>query len=1127
MGKDNNKDKKSEYAQLSIFDFLSEMQEEMDAWGEEFDEDELAQMHVEEVTSMDLPLGWENVFDTDESTIGIEAASVSDGLIKSLNQLGCVDIEYISTITGKDYKTVIGELKGSIYQNPDTWGECFFKGWETEEEYISGNISSKLQSAYIANEEYNGYFNDNVIALEKALPAPVSPDDIYVTLGSPWVPVDVIREFVLQLFVRSSKYNYQWMKYGLLINVRHDDMTGTWEVEWPNYYRFGYDIMEKYGTKRRDPVDILKRTLNMQSVAVYDIKKSNSTKSGKVSVLNKEETVLAIEKQKQLIEDFQKWIWADEERKMRLLEIYEKKYLCIKQRHFNGSFLEFPNMNPDIELFPYQKNAVARILFTPNTLLAHDVGSGKTYVMIAAGMELRRMKQADKNLYVVPNNIIGQWKSIFLSMYPEAKILIVEPKNFTPAKRKDVLKEIRDEDYDGIIMAYSCFNQISISAKCQLEMLNLELKKLEETAQNPNARTNRILNRIEKLKEKKLEKQCEKEEDTIFFDELGISRLYVDEAHNFKNVPIDTKIDSVMGISKTGSKKCQDMMDKVRIVQRQNMGKGVVLATGTPITNSITDAYIMQSYLQSGQLAILELQSFDSWVGMFAEKTTNFEIDVDTSTYRMATRFSKFYNLPELTTMLASIADFHQVDDSAGIPVHNGYVDATVKKTKDFSEYLKYISKRAEDVRNGHISRSEDNMLKITTDGRKAALDLRLVDNAARFTVISKVFMCAENVASIYKNATASKSTQLIFCDTSTPKSGFNMYDELKQLLLKLKVDEKDIAYIHEATTESKREQLFEMVRKGEIRILIGSTFKLGLGVNVQDKLIALHHLDIPWRPADMVQREGRILRQGNENAAVQIFRYITEGSFDAYSWQLLETKQRFIADLLSGSIEQREGTDIDDTVLNYAEVKALAIGSPLIRERVELSNELSRFQILQRKLVAARLQYKKELSEMPELINRLRDLIPKCKDDSEFFWANAKEYDSDEKKAIRAQIHQATHTEEVTKEEQVVCEYQGFEVVVPARVSVVHPIIKLRRSGEYSVELTNTEFGGMQRIDRCLDDLKKRYEDLVKRLNDTLSKQKFMQSELDKNEDYVEKIMELKTKIEAIDKRLGVDKNE
>lgn len=1080
-------------------------------------------IHVNEVTSMDLPMDWDNFYLSDVDTEVNSVESVSDGLIKSLNKFARVDIEYISAITGKDYKDVIRELRGSIYQNPATWGECFFMGWETAEEYLSGNIRAKLVEAIKSNKEYNGYFQDNVDALKKVFPANLSQTDIYVTLGSPWIPVEIIRDFIFYLDKDNRSYYYQHWR-NVVNTVTHDEVTGTWEIR---NNMISYVCQEKYGTKRRAMSDILLRTLNMKNVAVYDTEKSDLTKSGFVKVLNRDETVMALEKQKALIKEFQNWVWKDFDRKNKLISTYVELFGSTKQRHFDGSFLEFPTMNPAVKLFPYQKNAVARILFSANTLLAHDVGSGKTYVMIAAGMEQKRMGISKKNLYVIPNNLIGQWKEIFLEMYPGAKLLCVDSKSFTPDKREAVLEKICNEEYDGILMAYSCFSMIPISIQCELDMLDEELADLQKMTRDPKKNNSSVFRAIDRLQNKRRELVDAREKNAITFDQLGIERLYVDEAHNFKNVPIDSKVERVMGISKTGSKKCADMMRKVRIVQKKNDGKGVVMATGTPITNSITDAYIMQSYLQNGEMALLEIQNFDSWIGMFAERATSFEIDVDTSSYRLATRFSKFHNIPELTTMLANIADFHQVDETAGIPKHNGYVDIVVPRTPGFSEYLKSISYRADQVRKGKVRRNEDNLLKITTDGRKAALDLRLVDDKAGFVTNSKVYQCAKAVANIYHNTSVNRSTQLVFCDSSTPKDGFNMYDELRRLLLEMDVKDEEIVYIHDATTESKREKIFKNMQKGNIRVLIGSTFKLGLGVNVQNKLIALHHLDVPWRPADMVQREGRILRQGNENPVVEIYRYITEGSFDAYSWQLLETKQGFITDLLSGSIEKRSGSDVDDTVLNYAEIKALAIGNPLIKERVETANELSRYQLLQKKLLATRVQYEQELIDMPGEIERLKNTIPKCKKDADTYYNRTTTYTEDELKEIRHRIFVATHPDEPSAEEVEILEYHGFKIVAPSKVSQNFAVCWICGEDKYMVEMTTTEQGSMNRIDRYLADLDKKHASMCSNLNLLLEKQEFMQNELLKENDYLDEIERCQLKIKEIDAQLGVEEDE
>ena len=1095
---------------------------------------EQEEKRIEEINCMDLPLDWENAFAQDERTASVACESAADGLILSLNNLGRVDIEYISQITGKDCKTVISALKGSIFQNPDTWDECFYKGWETSEEYLSGNLIRKRKAASEANEKYNGYFAENIEAINKVLPPTVAAKDIYVTLGSPWIPTDIIDDFIHHLFGEPRFYG----KKLETMETIHDDITGTWEIPCKSRYNHSVGVQKTYGTQRMEALHILEKTLNLKTVAVMDEVSCPQNASGKKKVINRGETVAAVEKQKKLIKEFQKWVWEDEERKRRLEEIFDDNFVCVRRRIFDGSFLEFRGMSPNVKLYPYQKNAAARIIFSPNTLLAHDVGSGKTYVMIAAGQELKRMGISKKNLYVVPNNIVGQWQNIFTQMYPDAKLLIVEPKTFTPQKREGVLKKIRDFDYDGIIMAYSCFEHIPLSKAFYEEELKSQKELIEKTVTDKGKTTSKLRKKQEAVEKAlseivvALDDAC----DTAYFDELGITRLFVDEAHNYKNVPIETKANMVLGISATGSKKCKDMMDKVLLVQKQNNG-GVIFATGTPITNSITDAYIMQQYLQSGELALLGLQSFDSWTGMFAEKNTEFEIDVDTSTYRLATRFSKFHNLPELTSMLSYIADFHKVDETAGIPSFDGYTDAIVAKTPDFESYLKSISLRADDVRKGMVNRKADNMLKITTDGRKAALDLRLVDANAVFTYQSKIARCAENVADIYFKTEKSNSSQLIFCDTSIPKAGFNIYDELKDRLCILGVPANEIAFIHDAETEAKRSVLFGKVRRGEIRVLIGSTFKLGLGVNVQERLIALHHIDVPWRPADMTQREGRILRQGNTNKKVYIYRYITEGSFDAYSWQLLETKQRFITGLLSGSWAERSGADIDDTVLNYAEVKALAIGNPLVKERVEAANELSRYMVLQAKLSESRLSLKRELMEIPVKIQEKLALIEKCKCDIVCFedWIRAnppakdkkaKKDEAEKRKALREFIGSAVKGNILETKEKPLTSYCGFDIVLPANMMPQKPYIWLKNNGKYYVELGETDIGNLVRIDNALESLPEHLKKLTANLDALRKREADIRIELNKDEDYTEHIKRYKEMVNELDLKLWVNKN-
>ena len=1087
--------------------------------------------HIYNVTCMELPLDWVNEFDSDASTNDITADSVSDGLIICLNKLGRVDIEYISSITGESYKDVICKLKGSIYQNPILWEECFYKGWETADEYLSGNIRKKLEIAKEANKEYDGYFGDNVEALETVMPGRIKASDIYVTLGSPWIPVGVIADFCEAI---SDIPVSEW-------EVKHDDITGSWEVKLSKRgrergYTFKtlndkYSVKEKHGhIWKRDFVQVINRTLNMKSVEIYLTRNDGSRE------IDKSLTLLALEKQEQLKKDFQEWIWEDENRKERLVELYDSTYSCIKQRNYDGGFLEIPGINQDISLYKYQKDAIARIIFSSNTLLAHEVGAGKTYIMIAAGMEMKRLGMSRCNMYVVPNNILGQWKKTFLQMYPNVNLKVVDSKDFTPKKRQKVLMDIRDNEYDAVLMVYSCFTMIPVSEDKISEMLDEEYKELQEIVYDEEKNTTRtvkkmakLIEEIQKTKEEKL-KEEEEQGDNICFENLGVTRLFVDEAHNFKNVPIDTQITKVMGISKTGSAKCKDMLMKVRIVQNDNDGKGVIFATGTPITNSITDAFIVQKYLQNGELKILGLQSFDGWVANFAEMATNFEVDVDTSGYRMATRFSMFHNIPELTTILSSVADFHEMDGTSGLPSHDGYEDVVVRKTREFSEFLKNISERADKVRSGKVSRKIDNMLKITTDGRKAALDLRLIDNSHSFTVSSKVFQCADKVAEIYRNTEVKRSTQLVFCDTSTPKMAFNMYDELKGLLVKMGVNSDEIVFIHEGTSEARKEKIFSDMRGGKLRVLIGSTFKLGLGVNVQDKLIALHHLDVPWRPADMVQREGRILRQGNENNSVQIFRYITEGSFDAYSWQLLETKQRFITDLLSGYKAGRSGQDIDDTVLDYAEVKALAIGNPLVKQRVETANKLTKYKILQQKLTKHRQEIQTELKTLEPRLTEIEDRIEYLKQDSKIFEESDIKYSVSDKeeymKLICRTINAASKDSELNKEEKELFEYHGFTIITSRHFSYEHPVLFIQKSGKYIVRLGDNQNGYIQRIENKLRWLKKGLDEALTERKDIEKRIRSIGKELNSGESYSIEIEECTNELNKIDMLLDVNFN-
>ena len=1122
---------------------------------------------IEEITSMDLPTDFENIWASSELTRNVHTDSVDNGLILSLSNLGRVDIEYISSITGLDYKSVILALRGSIYQDPAIWDECFYKGWQTADEYLSGNLIKKLRTAKEANDRYHGYFSDNVTALENALPPAVATEDIYITLGSPWVPTDIIDDFISHLLGEVIRNLSQTASA-----TKHDEQTGIWEIPFKSRYRstrFAGRSISTYGTRRLEALSIIEKTLNQKTIAIYDeVQMYRSSK--KKRVLNQDETLLALEKQRLIIREFQEWVWLDPKRKERLQRTYEDRYSTNKVRYFDGSFLTFPGLNPEIKLYPYQKNAVARILFTPNTLLAHDVGSGKTYIMIAGGMELRRIGISRKNLYVVPNNLVGQWKDIFLNMYKDAKLLVIEPKGFTPSKRYEMLKRMRDEDYDGIIIAYSSFEMIPMSFEHRARVVEDQIEEYKRATSQLHS--DKFAKQRERLQKELFEAHVGKRESTdIFFDELGINTIFLDEAHNYKNVPVSTQVERVLGISSGGSAKCQDMLEKVYHIQKTNNGRGAVFATGTPITNSVTDAYVMQKYLQSGELKLLGLSSFDGWIGMFAEKHTEFEIDIDTGSYRLATRFSRFHNLPELTSLFASVADFHIVDKSIGVPDFNGYTDTITTRSRQFNDYLQVISQRADEVRNGKVARNVDNLLLITTDGRKAALDMRLIDEKLILPYGTKVDRCAENVYHIYKKYDSISATQLVFCDYSTPKASFNLYDQLKYKLVRMGIPENEIEFIHNATTEKSREKLFKAMREGKIRVLIGSTFKLGLGVNVQDKLIAVHHLDVPWRPADMTQREGRILRQGNLNSEVFIYRYITEGSFDAYSWQLLETKQRFISSLLSGHLSERDGSDVSDIVLNYAEIKAIAVGNPKIKERIETANELDKQIILRRERIKLHEALSQEINSLPtkirnqeallvsayedlrylqreerkseareiinnDIVDNTNNIIDDISSDNDVaeliitvpYTLSAKEQReqiADERRLLRDKLDDAIKSNYFCTEERVILEYRGFKLVLPAGMRQESPYIWLVRSGKYYIELGESKLGYLTRIDNFLDSFSKHISKLQEGLGLLEARHEYIEATLNEPDPYSDNIDRLKNKIERIDKALGVKK--
>ena len=1091
-------------------------------------------MSADDSGYMSLDMDWDGLFDDNVGQTDPEKPiPAADAFVRYVAMTGgdYVDIAQIAAQSGETIEGVTEKLRGTIYRDPAGWDGRPETGWQVSWVYLSGNIRQKLSIAKRSEERFPGMFSDNIKALEALVPADVSSEDIYITLGSPWVPADIISAFIKDILGISGRSS---------IIVSHDSYSGTWEIKNKNLYNMSVAATNQFGTMRIPALELLEMTLNMKAAEVKNEVICYTNKSGRKLVTDYEETVLALEKQRKMTEYFRKWVWKDKDRKKRLMRIFETTYGSISRRSYCGDFLSFPGVSPEYQLYGYQKNAAARIMLSPNTLLALDVGSGKTVIMIAAGMELKRMGLSSKNLYVVPNHLVGQWETMFREVYPGANVLAVDSKTFTPEKRQATLEKIRDCDYDGIIMAYSCFERIPLSLDFYIADLEQQLEDMHDTAAKIGRMTGSLKRRITATVKKLTElrdtvyyqshsREWEHLSKLIFFDQLGITRLFVDEAHNYKNVPVSTKVNMSLGISAGGSKKCEDMLNKVHFVQRSNNGGGVVMATATPITNSITDAYVMQNYLQSGELELLDLKSFDSWIGMFAERHTGFEVDVDTQSYRLASRFSRFHNLPELTAMLSSFAEFHQSVTSDELPEFNGYEDVLIPRTAEFKEYLDDISRRADEIRHGHVPRHEDNLLKITTDGRKAALDIRLVRKDVDFTELSKAAQCARRAAELYFRTADEKYTQIIFCDSSTPKQGFNLYDEIKRLLIEYGVDENEIAFIHDCKTESARKKLFARVRDGSIRILFGSTAKLGLGVNIQDRLVGIHHTDVPWRPADMTQREGRIIRPGNTCSEIYIYRYITEGSFDAYSWQLLETKQRFICDLLSGTVTERSGSDIDEIVLKYAEVMALAVGNELVKKRIETANQISRYTVLQQRFVENRLHVGKQLDKMPERLKKSERVIEKCRRDMEHYASQKREHEAEERRMLGELIIDKVVNKKPASPDELIGEYQGFSLILPETMTKERPFIWVSGTGRYYLELSDgksplSKIGVIMRLDNLLEGLGTRLERLNGEHEKLKNDERTLRTELEKKDGYTDLIENAKKELAEIDKKLGVN---
>ncbi len=896
--------------------------------------------------------------------------------------------------------------------------------------------------------------------------------DITVSLGVPWVSVYIVNDFAKELFwpnnvTIDNSYLYNEPTYDI---VKYEPITGAWMVETKNFYSYNTRIYSEYGTQRFNGLYILESILNLREIKIFDGKKFNEC-----------ETIAALEKKTLIEKAFQEWIWKDPDRIWEVEEAYNKIFSKFSEVKYDGSKLEFPNMAEGFSLFDYQKDAVQKIINSDNTLLAFDVGAGKTFIMIAAAMMMRQSGLSRKNMFVVPNNIVGQWEKIFTDLYPKAKVLTVEPKYFKPQVREKVLQQMQSGDYDGIIIAYSCFEMIPLSEQILKGLLEQNLSNINEALKNSYLRDRTALER-KKTYIKKQMAELLNTLDTpisdITFDKLEINTLFLDEAHNYKNVPIRTCMRNLRGINTKGSLKCFDMLQKVRHVQNYNNGRGVVFATGTPISNSISDVFTMQTYLQYDELERNNLDVFDNWVKTFAYPEQVFEIDVDTTKYRMVQRFSKFFNLPELSKMFKGIACFYAMNGADMLPEIVNYDNVIIPKSDALSEYMLKISERADKIRNKDVDRSKDNMLKLCNDGRKAALDLRLV-GCVQPMETAKINNCVNNIFKIY--STYPNSSQLVFCDWSTPKDEFNIYAEIKAQLISLGVSRKEIVFIHSYNSESKKVKLFDDVNSAKIRVLIGSTFKLGIGANVQTRLKAIHHLDVPWRPADMVQREGRILRRGNLNKEVSIYRYIVEGSFDSYSWQVLETKQRFISQFLGGSTYQRSISDLEDNVLTYAEVKAIALNNPLMKDLAEKQNKLKNYQILYSKELEEKEHLRQEKEEKTLVTHRLTEKIKATKENLDFAKNNIKAI-----KEVLKSIQNSLCLDNIMKDDYFICEFCSFTVKTPREQKADKPYVLLIRNGaQYEVEMGEFENGNAQRIFNQIQKL----DNAIEKMQEIISK--------------------------------------
>lgn len=1022
--------------------------------------------------------------------------TAAEALAVSIGEKAKVDIEYMAGLTGMDKAEIISELQGVIYEVPQLDQNNAEANFVTADEYLSGNVREKLRQAHV-EAKTEPRFEINVKALKEALPKTIEASEIDVRLGAIWVPEDVINDFMYSVLETSWRCRQK-------IEVSYSDITNNWYISNKSYDSGNIKSTSAYGTSRINAYKIMEETLNLKDVRITD---SIVDEEGKEKrVLNKKETTLAQQKQDLIKSAFSDWVWQDPERREKLVELYNERFNSIRPREYDGSHITFANMNQDISLKEHQVNAVARILYGGNTLLAHTVGAGKTFEMVAAAQESKRLGLCNKSLFVVPNHLTEQWAGEYLRLYPSANVLITTKKDFEKKKRRRFCSRIATGDYDAIIMGHSQFEKIPMSLERQEAQLNKQINEIVKGVYDAkrNSGDNITVKKLERVKknlELKLKKltDVERKDDIVTFEELGVDRIFVDEAHYFKNLFLYTKMRDVAGIAQTEANKSSDLYLKCRYLDEITENRGVIFATGTPISNSMTEMYTMQRYLQYDMLGTYGLEHFDAWASTFGETITAIELSPEGTGYRAKTRFAKFFNLPELMNMFREVADI-KTADMLDLEVPEAEFNTVVLKPSEFQkEYVAQLSERADRVRNKVVEPTEDNMLKITNDGRKLALDERLIADNLPDMRSGKTSACSEKIFELWEHYREESLAQLVFCDLSTPHfdGSFNVYDDIKVKLMDKGVPEYEIAYIHDAKTDRKKDEIFAKVRNGSVRILLGSTQKMGAGTNVQDKLIAIHDLDCPWRPSDLEQRLGRIVRQGNKNKKVFVYRYVTENTFDSYLYQIVENKQKFIGQIMTSKSPVRSAEDIDEATLSYAEIKALATGNPLIKEKMDIEVTLGKLKVLRSGYLnnkyaledAIRKRFPANISQVQEKLEKLKldvDMVQKevHVDTDKFSGMVIKDVYYDEKQKAGEALILCIESRK-SLEESSIGSYRGFDMALSYSSWDKQWEIVLKRQLRYTVVMGSGVFGNITRLDNAILGLPEKQNKLEQKMED------------------------------------------